>query len=237
MINLKYAGEKTSYEVNFKKVNSHVVQITGEFLVKTKGFVLFRDEADDDTWDYSEYTTVYREIEGGVQFSDDESVYVAPPDPEPEPEPEPYVPTLEEVKEEKIAEMYSIQQGMVQGGINVTLASGETEHFALSDYEQKRLMALQAKVVAGDEKIPWHTSNPEDPCRYFSNADMSKIINEAMEFATYHETYFRDLARYVRSLEDKESVENIMYGMVVPEEFRSEVLVDMYAVQDAGREV
>jgi len=78
MVNLRYLDEKIAYEVSFEPVSSNVVQITGRFPVKEKGFVLFRDSVEDDLWDYLGYKTVYREIEGGAQFSNDGSVYAPP---------------------------------------------------------------------------------------------------------------------------------------------------------------
>ena len=54
---------------------------------------------------YDNFTTLYREQGEGYILSDDGSVYV---EPEPEPEPEPYVPTLEEVQEEKVSEMNTL---------------------------------------------------------------------------------------------------------------------------------
>lgn len=78
MLKIKYLNEKTSYNISFKKIGSHIVQITGDFPVKEKGFICFRVENDEDSWDYSNYKTIYREIEGGVQFSDDGSVYSEP---------------------------------------------------------------------------------------------------------------------------------------------------------------
>lgn len=75
MLKLKYLGEKTSYEVVFKKISDHVIQITGAFPVKEKGFSISRAENEEDAWDYSGYKTLYREIKGGAQFSDDGSVY------------------------------------------------------------------------------------------------------------------------------------------------------------------
>ncbi len=290
MINLKYAGEKNIYEVEFEKLNRHVVQITGKFPVKTKGFVIFRDGKEDDAWDYTGFKTLYLRTEGGAQFSDDGSVYTAPvptvaftvgqggtidgeilqavnnyedliiPSPVPDEnyefagwEPEisdtgvvngdalfqakfTYVETLEDVKTRKIMEMNTIQQAAIQEGVNVILTDGSVEHFTLTEYEQKRLMVLQASVAAGDEKIPWHTSDLDDPCRYFSNADMQLIIKNATEYGTYHETYFRDLRRYINSLEDKASAEAVTYGMVIPSEFRSEVLADIYAAQEPQEE-
>ena len=291
MINLRYLGEKIAYEILFESVSNNVVQIIGRFPIKEKGFLLFRDDVEDDPWDYLGYTTVYREVEGGAQFSNDGSVYTPPvpivtfmagfggiidgeksqaasryedlsvPVPVPEEnyefvgwEPEIpatgtiddnvgfqakfiYMETLEEVKTRKILEMNTAQQNIVGNGIDVTFSDGRTEHFGLTEYEQKRLMVLQARVAAGDNKIPWHTSNLDDPCRYYTNAEMMQIINAAMAYATYHETYFRDIRRYINSLEDKESMEAVTYGMVIPEEYRSEVLTDMYAAQEAQQEV
>lgn len=78
MINLKYVNEKNVYEVEFRKVSPHVVQVIGDFPVKAKGFVCYRDNVEDDPWDYKDYKTVYKQITGGAQFSNDGSIYVAP---------------------------------------------------------------------------------------------------------------------------------------------------------------
>lgn len=232
MILLKYNGENNSYEINFRKISSHIVQITGDFPVKKKGFVCFREGNEDDKWSYKDYTTVYREVEGGAQFSNNGSVYVAPPEPEPTPELEPYVPTLEEVKEEKVNEMNMMQQNVIQSGIDVTLTDGSVEHFTLTANDQISLMGLQAQVAAGVEQIPWHAANHDEHCKYYSNADMQIIIAAAMQYVSYHVTYFRDLRIYINSLEDKEAVQAVAYGMSIPEAYQSEVLQDMYAAME-----
>lgn len=86
---LQYLNEETTYNVEFKKISKNVVEITGDFEVKDLGFTLSRVGMNDG-WDYSEFTTVYREVEGGVQFSNDGSVYVEPVIP---------IPTAEELAE------------------------------------------------------------------------------------------------------------------------------------------
>lgn len=230
MLNLTYLGSKATYEVNFSRVSPHIVQILGELPFKDKGFTLSR-EGKRDSWDYTDYTTLYRNIEGGMQFSDDGSVYV---EPQPIPDPEPYVPTLEEVKAAKVAEMEVMKEAVMAAGVNVTLTDGSVEHFNLEEKEQKMLMALQVKVSAGDEKIPWHTSDETEHCKYYSNADMNLIITAASEYGTYHETYIRDLRIYIDSMDNKENVEAVTYGTVIPKGYRSEVLQDMYAVQQEG---
>ena len=74
---LKYKNEETTYDVEFKKISKNIVEIKGDFPIKDVGFTLSRPDMNDG-WDYSSYTTIYKEIEGGVQFSNDGSVYIEP---------------------------------------------------------------------------------------------------------------------------------------------------------------
>ena len=151
------------------------------------------------------------------------------PEPEPEPEPEPYEPTLEDLQEAKVAEMNMAQQGIIAAGVDVVLTDGTTEHFTLEDHDQTSLVGLQSQVVAGEENIPWHTSDEKQHCKFYSNADMRKITTTAMNYVTWHVTYFRDLRIYIRSLESKEDVEKVTYGMDIPEAYQSEPLKAMMA--------
>lgn len=284
MLKMRYIGLKTEYDAGFKKISDHIVQLLGNFPVKEKGFQLSRAGMEDwDKMDYTGFTTIYRVIEGGVQFSDDGSVYVPPklittfvagsggtiegtleqevsdyselviPVPAPDEnyafvkwDPEipdsgevttsrtftalfEYVPTMEELKESKVVEMNAAQQAVIQQGIDVTLTDGSVEHFTLTDHDQTSLMGLQTQVAQGAEQIPWHTSDQTEHCKYYSNADMLLIVTAAMQCVTFHVTYFRDLRIYINSMEDKESVEAVAYGIIIPEEYRSEVLKDLYA--------
>ena len=222
MLQLNYLNNEEKYNINFKIISPNVVQIKGDIPIKLDGFQIRREETSDDVWDYLEYKTVYREIDGGVQFSNDGSVYV---------EPEEYVPTLEELIEAKVAEMNNTQQMIIQNGIDVTLSDGTTEHFTLTEHDQTSLMGLQSQVALGSEAIPWHTSDQSKHCKFYSNADMSLITTTALQYVTYHVTMFRDLRIYIRSLQSKEEVESVYYGMPIPEEYQSEPLKAMIAMQ------
>lgn len=228
MLNMNYINSTIKYAVNFKTITSNIIEIKGDFPIQTDGIQISRDKKPDDIWDYSDYTTIYREIEGGVQFSNDGSAYV---EPEPTPEPEPYVPTVEEVRERKVAEMNAIQQEVIVQGIDVTLTDGTEEHFTLTDHDQTSLMGLQVQVAQGAELIPWHTSNQSEHCKFYSNEDMARITTAAMSYVTWHVTYFRDLRIYIRSLQTKEEVESVVYGMDIPAEYRSEPLKAMIAAK------
>lgn len=77
MLNLTYVGESTIHKIEFNRNSEHVVSIKGTLPAQTNGFILSREGKRDD-WDYKDYTTIYRELEGEIQFSNDESVYVEP---------------------------------------------------------------------------------------------------------------------------------------------------------------
>lgn len=230
MLNMKYIKEQTVYEVDFSKVSEHVVQVKGDVPIKTKGFSLSRDEADDG-WDYRNFKTVYRKIEGGIQFSDDGSVYVAPPEPEPVPEPEPYEPTLEEVKAAKLQEIGMACEQTIYAGVDVALPSG-VEHFSLTEKDQINLFGKQAQMAAGAERFEYHQDG--HPCRYYTKEEMQMIVETALAFVTYHTTYCNALNIWVSALEDIGTVNGVAYGCDVPERYQSEVLKDILAGIDDG---
>lgn len=226
MLNLKFKGHEEVYPVSYTIISDHVVQITGECPALTDGFTLSR-QGKDDGWDYIAFTTVYRQMDGAVQYSDDGSVYVPPKPPAPPTPPEP--PTLQELQEQKVSEMNAMQQAAIAAGVDVTLTDGSTEHFTLTDHDQISLMGLQGQVAEGIGQIPWHTSDEGKACKFYSNADMALITAAAMAWVTWHVTYYRDLRIYIRALEDKEAVEAVTYGQDIPEEYQSDVLKALIA--------
>ena len=86
---LKYLNEENTYEINFKKISKNIVEIIGDFPIQDLGFTLSRVNQNDN-WDYSSFTTIYRELDDGAQFSNDGSIYVEPVIP---------IPTAEELAE------------------------------------------------------------------------------------------------------------------------------------------
>lgn len=228
MLHLVYVGEKDKkYAVDLEQVNDHVVQITGDFPVKGNGFSLSRIDFEDG-WDYTAFRTIYRNIAGGAQFSDDGSVYVAPPEPEPVPEPEPYVPTLEEVKAMKLQEIGMACEQTIYAGVDVELPTG-IEHFSLTEKDQINLFGKQAQMAAGAERFEYHQDGC--PCRYYTKEEMQMIVEAALGYVTYHTTYCNALNIWVAFAETVEVVNEITYGCDVPDEYQSEVLRDILAAR------
>lgn len=217
MLELKYINDTETYPVCFNRVSSKVVSVKGEMPEKTIGFILSR-EGMQDNWDYSGYNTVYREIDNEIQFSCDGSVYVEP-EPDPIVDPEPYVPTLEEVKEQKKAEINSAYKSVKESGFDVVLSTG-VEHFPLSDEDATFLFGKQFELSSGDmEYLSYQDKN--NHCKLYPRADMQAIINQAFIFTNYQTTYRNNLYEWIEECEDKDSVNAIYYGIEIPEDKQS----------------
>lgn len=221
---IKFLSDPIKRQADVKKVSSNIIQVSGVaqnlsgfHIVNSNGEVLGK---------YEDYTTLYRTIDGGFQLSNDGSVYG-------DSESILHEITLNEAKENKVSEMNSAQRAAIENGVDVRLTDGTTEHFSLTQYDQQSLMGLQSLVASGQESIPWHNSNESEHCKFYSNADMKKIIESALSYVTFHVTWFRDLRIYIRSLTDIESVQAITYNTEIPVQYQSEVL-QLMLMQNGG---
>ena len=288
MLELKYIGESIPHPISFKNLSNTLCQITGDFPVKSGGFTLSR-MGKDDAWDYSGYSTVYRQIDGGAQFSNNGSIFIPQvtfssgaggtlngestqeaynyedleiPTPEPAEnyvfsgwEPEipasgeisddqrfravfEYISPLNEVQENKVAEMNAAMESAIAYGAEVQLSDGTTERFTLTDRDQISLIGLQVSAATLTDTqdvdpltFPWHPADESVHCKFYSQEDMQKISSAGFQYVLYHVTYFRDLRIYIRSLTDAESVQAVTYGTALPEAYQSEPLKAMLSAQ------
>ena len=74
---LQYIGTSIFYDVDVMAILPNVIQVTGSRLImKESGFILIDDE--DNEYDYSDYSTLYRTVDGGFQYSNDGSIWIEP---------------------------------------------------------------------------------------------------------------------------------------------------------------
>ena len=130
--------------------------------------------------------------------------------------------TLKEFKTAKKQEISQACEQIIYAGISVTLADGTVEHFALTEHDQLNLFGKQAQLAAGAEQLEYHSDGK--PCRYYSATDMQTIITAAMQHVSYHTTYCNALNMWVVGCETTEELQQIFYGVDVPEQYQSEVL-------------
>lgn len=213
MLYLTYTGEESKYVVDFKQIDDHVIQIDGDIPVKGNGFTLSRID-NDDNWDYTNFRTVYKLVDGGVQFSNDGSIYVAPPDPEP------YVPTLDEIKENRKQEIRSMYQAVTANGIDVDLSTGR-QHFPLGSEDVTFLMGKKIEIESGVTEVSYQDSN--NRCMFISSVDMQTIIAAALSFVNVQTTYRNNLCEWIDLCKTKEEVEAVTYGVDIPPEYQNEV--------------
>lgn len=72
---LQYIGYKTKYNVEIAAVKENVMEVLGNFPMKETGFLLIDEDTE---YDYSAYSTLYRTVDGGFQYSNDGEVWVEP---------------------------------------------------------------------------------------------------------------------------------------------------------------
>lgn len=142
-----------------------------------------------------------------------------------------YVPTLEEVKAAKKAEVGAACNAIITEGIDVALPDGRVEHFSLEENDKKHdqinLFGKKAQIAEGKTRIEYHQDG--DYCRWYTAEEMLLIINAAMEFVSYHTTYCNSLNMWIAGAETVEEVNAIFYGADIPEEYQSDVLKDYLA--------
>lgn len=226
MVTIQFLDSLETTQATVTEINDHVVEVSGSS-TNLSGFYVYSNH-DILIGNYSSFKTLYRTFPDRFQLSDDGSVYT-PPEIVPDPEP-----TIEALQENKINEMESMQQAIIAGGCDVQLSDGTTEHFTLTQNDQLSLNSLSVKAIEGLTAIPWHTSNEDAGCVFYSEEDMKRITDTCASFVTWHVTWFRDLRRYIRSLTSKEDVEAITYDTTIPVRYQSEVLQALLLQKSGG---
>lgn len=189
MFNLKYLGEEETdnYVVNFRKVSANVVEITGnELQVQTNGFNLSRI-GKNDNWDYSKFTTVYREVENGCQFSNDGSVYIEPEVQEPE---EPTEEELEEMlklsKQQKINQSKQLLATYLESHPLTSDCHGGKEAVYTITSEKQALMTSNymtytiQKQMGEEPVLTWNASGCE--CEVWTEEEFITLILQTSEY-------------------------------------------------------
>lgn len=235
MEKIRIGTDEQLYEIkSIRPVSSNVMQIVfaGSVPITWANITIYTDDGTEATT-LTGYGTVYRDEGQVVYLSNDGSVYQAPETPDgPGEPPEPYVPTLEELQAGKRREVAAECERLIYAGINVMLADGSVEHYALTIEDQLNLFGKLSQITAGATQLEYHADG--QPCRYYGTADMQAIIQAAMWHVSYHTTYCNAINMWIAGCQTVEEVQEIFYGADVPEKYRSEVL-DAYLVQIAAK--
>lgn len=174
----------------------------------TNGFELLNENNGFVQGNYTAYTTLYRTYEDNIELSCDGSVYVPPVVIEPE-EPEPYVPTYEEVLNNKINEMSYICQYTIEAGLTMN-----DLHYSYTEKDQINLNDIVSTVKLTGLPLGYHADSKN--CTEYSAEELMNIYIQLAMNKYCQQTYFNQSREYLKSLEksdeNKEIVESYTYG-------------------------
>ena len=117
---------------------------------------------------------------------------------------------LAEAKRDMISKLSSICKNKITSGFSVILSDGESYDFKLTTEDQLNLMSIESQLNSGAETFIYHATN--QPCKFFSRDDMSKIIATFKRYTLYHTTYFNVAKQYINSLVSIEKIHMFTYG-------------------------
>ena len=143
--------------------------------------------------------------------------------------------TVEYLKAQKIKEMSYVCNQMIVNGFDIELSDKKLHHFSLTVQDQLNLITLSAMVSSGEAVIPYHADN--ELCEYFSASDIGLVIKTSTELKAYHTTYYNSLKLYIQSLDNRETIADVYYGMRTPEEYESDVLKTFISSQSSTGEI
>lgn len=128
--------------------------------------------------------------------------------------------TLEYVRAGKLKEMSTTCRQIIESGFDIELR-GEVHHFSLNTQDQLNLISLSA-MAQTQQLIPYHADG--EACIFYTNEEISEIVETATAFKIYHTTYYNALKGYINALNTVETIAAIQYGTPIPEEYKSDVL-------------
>ena len=219
MEKIKIGESDKLYEIkSIRPMSSHVMQVVfaGSIPIAWGDITIYTEDGTKATT-LTGYETVYKQDGQTVELSNDGSVYTPPAPPEPAEPPEPYVPTLEEVRVGKKAEVSAACEQIIYAGINVTLSDGTTEHYSLTEHDQLNLFGKLSQISVGAAQLEYHADGQS--CRYYTAIDMQAIIQAAMRHVSYHTTYCNALNMWIAGCQTTEEVQEIFYGADVPKQY------------------
>lgn len=183
---LKYLNDENKYEIEFKKISKNIVEIVGDFPPQQSGFTLSRIDQNDN-WDYSSYTTIYRELDNGVQFSNDGSVYVEPEIIKPkEPTEEELQAIFKSNKERKIIESKQLLAEYLELHPLISKCHNNIEAQYSVTAEKQSLMANNyltytiAKQSGLDATLTWNATGQE--CEIWTEEEFVTLVLQISEY-------------------------------------------------------
>lgn len=121
--------------------------------------------------------------------------------------------TEEDVKNarsEKITELNSAKDLVIQNGTDVTLSDGTKKHFNYTIFNQTDISTMFNAVMLGMSSYIYHSDDGK--CDIYSKEDILTIHSTLSALKTKEETYYGQLVEYVKTLSTVPEIQVVKYG-------------------------
>ncbi len=212
MENILFLNKENCIEGQVTQISPHTIQILTDSEINISGFCLITDEGNV-YGEYKDYTTLYKEINDGFILSNDESVYT---EPQPLPDPEPYIPTLDEVKKYKKAEIDSLYYEAYSLGTTACLENGES--IQIPNINNDLLIAIGTAYNSAialldsdstETVIPFDIS---DVCNSYTPLDIIRIYVAIQTLVIYNRSLKNELLATIGRCDSISSVNSLTYN-------------------------
>ena len=179
-----------------------------------KGFRLYDDTGTElDFTDCIHQYNINNPLKYGIIMTNTENYHDAPQKPLTETQ---RIQLLNDVKEEKLTELSEQCQKLISNGVSLKI-NGVLEHFSYTLTDQNNIDDLFRLAAALNLPQPYHCNG--DSCRLYSVEEIKQIYTAQKSNKAHHTTYFNQLKAWLLTLDTEEEVENIEYGMKLPDEY------------------
>lgn len=164
---------------------------------------------------YEGFETVYMKVDGRMILSNDGSVFMEQPVQELD---------VEQIRAAKIAEISNRCENTIYEGVDVELTDGSVVHISLTEKDQINLFRKQHQISTGATQLEYHADG--ELYKYYSAADMTKMIDVAMKFVQFNTIYCNSMFAWIKGVETTTEIEAIKYGEQIPDRYKSQALKD-----------
>lgn len=213
---IMFEKDKSLQNCSLTKINQNVLEIIlsqevpMEILVS--GFKTLNEYNFTTQGEFYDYVTVYETFDDNImkyRLSNNKSVAPEPiPDPEPEP---PYIPTLEDVKSEKINEINMNYENALSMGTTITLIDGSKSSISITQDLQNSLTTayISATSTLGSGlMIPFEINGT---CNVYSAEDIIYMYIQEQTFLLINKSLKNDLIATINRIDDIDEVKKITY--------------------------
>ena len=121
------------------------------------------------------------------------------------------------LQNKKIKQMSEQCRSVIISGITFN-----DKRYSLEIEDQLNLMSLIEDVKNGATQVPYHANG--ENCRFYTAQEFTELVDACTRYKIYHESYYNSLRNYINNLTTEEEINNIFYGINIPEEYQTEVL-------------